>query len=134
MKIKLAALFFCCCLTLNCAPKEEVKKISISAVDLVKEFVTDEKAATEKYKEKTIKVTGVVSRVADAPGSRSVWIRGFDKKNPDIIYVQCILLGADAIDRYTYGVGNEVTLNGSNPERSKNLDGTHVVAVTRCRS
>lgn len=58
----------------------------LSAEAYAKEFKTDGKAASEKYKNKLVELTATVHRLAlDEPGEPFVFLRGFRAKPDDVI-------------------------------------------------
>lgn len=92
-------------------PGGEEPRFSVNALDMVKEFVEDEKAAVSKYKDKVIVVTGEVSNVQTKD---AFCLRGMKKKDSDILAldVQCALAQDQAGKAAYLGLGQKVKVVG----------------------
>lgn len=100
--------------TADAAPEPE-EVISVSAVDLYNEFDSNAIAAKEKYKDKTIQVTGTVNKIDE-----TVWGNIYVELKSDeygFTGVQCFFPQDATSTIASLGAGQTVTIKGSSPEK-----------------
>jgi hypothetical protein len=84
-------------------------KITVSAVDLTKEFVKSETAADSTYgKDKTILVTGKITEIKNDTSGITLTLDTSDPENT----VSCVLDKFSKQPRTDYKIGEEVSMKG----------------------
>ncbi|AZA10276.1 OB-fold protein [Corynebacterium pseudopelargi] len=104
--------------------------IPVTADELIAEYSSNELRADEKWKGKTLEVSGVVRNVTDILRSKAVNIEGTDSW--DLHFVSCELDPEDLESAKMLNKGDQVTVRGKNSgynQVSVNIDHCEILGV-----
>lgn len=112
----------------NASPSD-LPSVKVTATDLTKAYKANELAADEKYRGKSLEVSGKVTSIQEVMGSIQVDIEGFKENGINIVSVKCTFPDSEKAVVAKLVSGKNATLVGTGDGMTLNL----YVGLTHCR-